>query len=132
MQIRVIRSIPSDEALSREMFGTDDIESIIERLENTETDALLLDSRDAGNAASGGDSILGSPKISAAYGKLKQSEKTFMAGGGITAANIKEAIRSLSPDAIDIMTGVETEPGRKSEDLLKEVILSMERDEDPE
>ena len=127
--IRLIRSIPSDEALQRKMFGTDDLLSIIEMLENTETDALLLDSRDAGNAASGGGSILDREKILAVRGRLFHGTKTFMAGGGIKAGNVREAIRSLSPDAVDIMTGVETAPGQKSEALLKAVISAMEQAE---
>jgi len=43
----------------------------------------------------------------------------FIISGGITPENVGETIKTYKPYAIDISSGVETSPGRKSEDKLK-------------
>ena len=43
--------------------------------------------------------------------------------GGLTAENVEEAIRTASPYAVDVASGVETEPGRKDKELMMEFIM---------
>lgn len=129
--IRVIRSIPGSTEQRLRMFGTSHPLEIARLFAPTKVDALLLDSRDASNAAAGGGSILENADLSS----LAQmpglfSGKIFL-GGGLTAQNIRRATDLFKPDEADViadvMTGVETRPGKKSEEQLKELIASLEQ-----
>ncbi len=42
--------------------------------------------------------------------------------GGLTADNVVEAIRAVHPSAVDTASGVETAPGRKSEELVRRFV----------
>lgn len=116
--ILVIRSIPSDAKQRIHMFGTSDPAEIAGQMRLASVDALLLDSRDAGNAAAGGGSVL----THVQKDTFEQMRSSFggqiILGGGLTAANIGEAVRTFLPDMADVMTGVETAPGKKSDSLL--------------
>ena len=39
--------------------------------------------------------------------------------GGLRAETVCDAIRSLQPDGVDVASGVEAEPGRKSPEKLR-------------
>lgn len=117
-RIRVIRSVPSDLALRVRMFGTADISVIASALEKIDIDVLLLDSRDAGNAASGGGIILQNAAEAVLLKHRSRNPVSLMVGGGITAENLQKTIHAFSPDMIDIMTGSESSPGQKSESAL--------------
>ncbi len=47
--------------------------------------------------------------------------KLFLAGG-LTTENVSEAVRAVRPFAVDVCSGVETAPGRKSQRLVKNFI----------
>jgi phosphoribosylanthranilate isomerase len=47
--------------------------------------------------------------------------KLFLAGG-LTPENVAEAVRAVRPFAVDVCSGVETAPGRKSAALVKNFI----------
>jgi phosphoribosylanthranilate isomerase len=47
--------------------------------------------------------------------------KLFLAGG-LTPSNVAEAVRAVRPFAVDVCSGVETAPGRKSPSLVKNFI----------
>ena len=94
----MIRSVPA---------GPEGQERVRRYLDETAVDALLLDSRDAGNAAAGGGSILDR------LGSLELPETAFAAkgkllvfGGGVTAGNVQELLKRFRPDMIYFMTGV--------------------------
>ncbi len=42
--------------------------------------------------------------------------------GGITPENISEAIRMAEPDGVDVSSGVESSPGRKDADKVRELL----------
>jgi phosphoribosylanthranilate isomerase len=74
-------------------------------------DALLVDSRTA--AAVGGtghtyDWDAARRRIFGAGGQIK-----FVAAGGLTPENVAEAIATLRPWGVDVVSGVELAPGRK-------------------
>jgi phosphoribosylanthranilate isomerase len=53
--------------------------------------------------------------------KVKEQHPLILAGG-LSLANIQEAIKAVSPDAVDINSGVESAPGRKDHARVKEII----------
>ncbi len=53
--------------------------------------------------------------------KVKEHHPLILAGG-LSLANIREAIKAVSPDAVDINSGVESAPGRKDHARVKEII----------
>jgi phosphoribosylanthranilate isomerase len=53
--------------------------------------------------------------------KAKKYHPLILAGG-LSLANIQEAIKAVSPDAVDINSGVESAPGKKDHIKVKEII----------
>jgi len=54
------------------------------------------------------------------------AEHRLMLAGGLTAANVAAAIEQVGPWAIDVSSGLETSPGCKSPDLIREFALALE------
>ena len=75
-------------------------------------DALLVDSCTA--AAAGGTGVAFDWALA---GKTlfqnAEGQKPFIAAGGLTPENVAEAIATLRPWGVDVVSGVETAPGRK-------------------
>ena len=53
--------------------------------------------------------------------RVKELHPLILAGG-LSLANIQEAIEAIAPDAVDINSGVESAPGRKDHIKVKEII----------
>lgn len=51
--------------------------------------------------------------------KGKQTDISWLMAGGLTPENAMEAIRESGAKALDVSSGVETEPGKKSSELIK-------------
>ncbi|MDT8339991.1 MAG: phosphoribosylanthranilate isomerase [Longimicrobiales bacterium] len=50
---------------------------------------------------------------------------TFVAAGGLTPANVAEAVARLRPDVVDVSSGVESAPGRKDPALIEEFVRQV-------
>jgi phosphoribosylanthranilate isomerase len=55
----------------------------------------------------------------------------FVVAGGITPLNVGLAVRLLSPDVIDVSSGVERRPGVKDHDLIQALARGMRETTDP-
>ena len=54
---------------------------------------------------------------------MARSRRVVLAGG-LTPANVAEAIRTVRPYAVDVASGVEVRPGVKDHDLLRRFIAA--------
>ena len=54
-------------------------------------------------------------------------DKPFFIAGGLTPENVSGAIEKVSPYGVDTSSGVEKEPGKKDENLLKEFIQNAKK-----
>ena len=76
--------------------------------------AILLDSYDKNSA--GGTGIAFDWRI--ARRCVQEARVKIVLAGGLTAINVAEAIRLVEPYAVDVSSGVESEPGRKSKEQM--------------
>lgn len=58
---------------------------------------------------------------------LEGSHKNLIVAGGLCAENVGEAIRKFSPWGVDVVSGVEREPGRKDPEKLKAFVSAVRR-----
>src|SRR5579859_1145862 len=64
-----------------------------------------------------------------ARAKLGDRQGRFIVAGGLTPENVGEAIRTFRPWGVDVVTGVEREPGRKDPEKLKAFVAAVRRAE---
>lgn len=81
-------------------------------------DALLVDSR--GEAGGGGTGEV--HDWSATLALLDVVDVPLVLAGGLTPANVAEAIETVGPYAVDAASGVEADPGRKDHDAVRSFV----------
>jgi phosphoribosylanthranilate isomerase len=85
---------------------------------------LLFDAAVTGSYGGTGKRVSSDAALEA--GRLvRAAGKEFFLAGGIGPANVAEAIRELGPDGIDVGSGVEEAPGRKSEKALEALFMAL-------
>jgi phosphoribosylanthranilate isomerase len=87
------------------------------------SDALVLDSKVMG--ALGGTGV--SFDWSAAERVARVHAAALVVAGGLTATNVGQAIEALSPDIVDVSSGVETSPGIKDHARMAEFMDAVRR-----
>ncbi|MFI5104602.1 MAG: phosphoribosylanthranilate isomerase [Terriglobales bacterium] len=78
------------------------------------------------------DSGAGSGKVfdwQAARERLGARKERLIIAGGLTPENVGEAVRTFSPWGVDVVTGVEREPGRKDPEKLRAFVTAVRRAE---
>jgi phosphoribosylanthranilate isomerase len=65
-----------------------------------------------------------------ARAKLGQRQGEFVIAGGLRPENVAEAIQSFRPWGVDVVTGVEREPGRKDQEKLRAFVAAVRRAEE--
>jgi len=60
---------------------------------------------------------------------LTSTGMRLIVAGGLTPENVGQAIRTFSPWGVDVVTGVEREPGRKDPEKLKAFVAAVRRAE---
>lgn len=55
----------------------------------------------------------------------RQWQKPWMLSGGLDPANVADAIRATGTKAVDVSSGVEDAPGRKSSDLIRAFLSAV-------
>lgn len=83
--------------------------------EYSDSCAILLDSFSATSAGGTGEVF----DWSIAQDCVSRTSRPIVLAGGLSSSNVADAIRIVQPYAVDVSSGVESEPGRKSEQRMK-------------
>jgi len=98
-------------------------ETDLKKIPSYDVDLYLLDTYSDKACGGTGETFNWNLALQAkAYGK-----KIILAGG-LRPENVKEAIDTVSPYAIDVSTGVEKLPGKKDKSLMKELISKVKKE----
>jgi phosphoribosylanthranilate isomerase len=65
----------------------------------------------------------------AARTQLGERQGKFIVAGGLTPENVGDAIQTFRPWGVDVVTGVEREPGRKDPEKLKAFVAAVRKAE---
>jgi len=103
-------------------------EEEVQRLENYPVKAILVDAHEPGRYGGTGKNSDWALAL-----KVKKNHPLILAGG-LNRENIKRAIETVRPCAVDINSGVETSPGKKDPYKIREIIeiiRATDKDEAP-
>lgn len=87
-----------------------------------DVDALLLDTYTDSQHGGTGRTFDWSLAVQA-----KRFGRPIILSGGLTPENVRDAIATVQPDAVDVASGVEQAPGRKDPDKLRRFIEACKR-----
>jgi phosphoribosylanthranilate isomerase len=80
-------------------------------------DAFITDTFDPVSGASGATGLIHDWAVSAELARV--SLRPVILAGGLTPANVRQAIRAVCPAAVDVHTGVENADGSKNPELVQ-------------
>lgn len=112
--------------MSMKAFRMRDAESL-NALQNYPTDAWLLDAFVADKLGGTGEKFNWDLAIAA-----KKLNRPIFLAGGLTSANVAEAVRTVYPFAVDVSSGVEASPGKKDHTKVRDFISAAKGVEMPE
>jgi len=87
-------------------------------------DAFILDSYNSVTGATGATGLVHDWSVSRAL--VRQSPRPVIMAGGLTPANVEQAITTIRPAGVDAHTGVEGTDGRKDPALVRGFLLSVQ------
>jgi len=82
---------------------------------------ILLDTKVPGGPPGG----TGQPFDWTRVRPVREGASFLMLAGGLNAENVRRALTAVRPDAVDVSSGVESQPGRKDPDKLKAFIEAV-------
>jgi phosphoribosylanthranilate isomerase len=105
-------------------FSPETREQVTAAVQDPSVDAILVDSRTA--TAVGGTGIAFDWQMArdTVFQNAGQSGARFVVAGGLTPANVAEAIATLKPWGVDVVSGVEASPGRKDAASVRKFIAN--------
>jgi len=97
-----------------------DINLDAEMAEFSSAHGILVDAWDAGHYGGTGQVFDWS------HPGLQRGNRRIVLAGGLSSGNVAQAIRQVQPWAVDVSSGVESAPGIKSADLIREFINEVQ------
>ena len=88
-------------------------------LDDPNIDAVLVDSRTAKAVGGTGTSFDWQTASATLFRNKEAQGRRLIAAGGLTPENVTEAIATLRPWGVDVVSGVEAAPGRKHPDKVR-------------
>lgn len=121
-QIRALRTVWSGGIWAVVRIGADETRGDLAELFAT-SDAVVVDALVPGGLGGSGrqfDWNQHASTLASARGKGR-----LVLAGGLTSDNISEAVRTLTPDVVDVSSGVEDAPGIKSPDRMRAFVRAV-------
>jgi phosphoribosylanthranilate isomerase len=97
-------------------------ERVAAAAQDASVDAILIDSRTAKAVGGTGKTYDWGAARRVLFGAMK--EKKLVAAGGLTPENVAEAIATLHPWGVDVVSGVEVEAGRKDASKVRAFVAN--------
>jgi len=104
-------------------YGADLSERVAEVAANERVDAILIDSRTATAVGGTGTSF----NWHGAEPIFSNAGTRLVVAGGLAPNNVAEAVRILKPWGVDVVSGVESAPGRKDPDKVRAFVKNARR-----
>jgi phosphoribosylanthranilate isomerase len=95
------------------------VETLFER-----ADAVLLDARVEGQLGGTGQTLPWDD-LAPALRAVRHSGGRLVLAGGLTPANVWQAVQALAPDVVDVSSGVETAPGIKDHERMRAFVQAI-------
>ena len=97
-------------------------EQVTAIIRDTNVDAILVDSRTATVVGGTGIAFDWQKARDTVFHSAAPSRVRMVVAGGLTPANVAEAIATLRPWGVDVVSGVETAPGRKDAAKVRDFV----------
>lgn len=94
--------------------------SELDRLRYYNTNLILLDNHSEDSYGGTGETF--NWEIARGYNYMN---KSIILSGGLNPLNVKNAVRLLGPDAVDVSSGVESGPGKKDHKKIRQFIEAV-------
>ncbi|HUX27679.1 MAG TPA: phosphoribosylanthranilate isomerase [Terracidiphilus sp.] len=94
-------------------FGTESVGEAEAIMRDSNIDAVLVDSRTATAVGGTGTTFDWLAASKTLFQNAHTHERRLVVAGGLTPENVAEAIATLRPWGVDVVSGVEAAPGRK-------------------
>ena len=104
-------------------FSPESVAEALSIADDRHIDAVLIDSRTAKAVGGTGTVFDWHAAKPILFQNANGRERRLVAAGGLTPENVTEAISTLHPWGVDVVSGVEAGPGRKDPAKVKEFIL---------
>ena len=100
-------------------FGADAADKAVEIASDPNAGGILVDSRTATAVGGTGITFDWAEAAQSVFRIAAEREMKIVAAGGLSPANVAEAIAMLKPWGVDVVSGVEAEPGRKHPEKVR-------------
>ena len=116
--IRVIKALRVDVDTGDALFDDPDPLAAGRSLAGSGIGALIVDSKTSSRPAGTGVAL----DWDIAAGMVEQIDLPLILAGGLTVGNVAAAVEKVKPYAVDVISGVEREPGVKDGERMREFV----------